>query len=148
MVLFSNIFAPVSALHWLSFFVFCTQVTGLLVSSWNIPMFGFVSQTAKLDNTQTYDTYIKMVSPLQRMSDVLQKTLKYFTWEYIALFGGSAEGSTWEKIDELWSLLESQLAMNFTITAKMKFDPKTPNSLQETLRSVASLARGNTNTSP
>ncbi|XP_077112067.1 guanylate cyclase 2G-like [Ranitomeya variabilis] len=121
--------------------VFCTQVTGLLASSWNIPMFGFVSQTPKLDNTRTYDTYVKMVSPLQRMYDALEKTLKHFTWKYVALLGGSTEGSTWDKIDELWTLLESQLPINFVITVKMKCDPKNPDSLRETLSSVASLAR-------
>ncbi|XP_073537716.1 guanylate cyclase 2G-like [Phyllobates terribilis] len=117
------------------------EVTGLLASSWNIPMFGFVSQTPKLDNTRTYDTYVKMVSPLQRMSDALERTLKHFTWKYVALFGGSTEGSTWDKIDELWTLLDSQLPINFIVTVKMKCDPKNPDSLRETLSSVASLSR-------
>ncbi|KAM4034315.1 guanylate cyclase 2G-like [Anomaloglossus baeobatrachus] len=117
------------------------EVTGLLASSWNIPMFGFVSQTPKLDNTRVYDTYVKMVSPLQRMSDALEKTLKHFTWKYVAMFGGSTEGSTWDKIDELWTLLESQLAINFIVTAKMRCDPKNPDGLRDTLGLVASLSR-------
>ncbi|XP_075071627.1 guanylate cyclase 2G-like [Mixophyes fleayi] len=117
------------------------EVTGLLASSWNIPMFGFVSQTPKLDNTRTYDTYVKMVSPLQCVSEAVEQTLKHFTWHYIALFGGAAEGSTWEKIDELWTLLENQLATNFTITAKIKYEPSKPGNLQENLRVVAAAAR-------
>ncbi|XP_072280882.1 guanylate cyclase 2G-like [Pyxicephalus adspersus] len=117
------------------------EVTGLLASSWNIPMFGFVSQTPKLDNVRVYDTYVKMVSPLQRISEALEKTLKYFEWHYIALFGGAAEGSSWEKIDELWMSLETQLAINFTITAKIKYDPGNLDSLQENLLLVASAAR-------
>ncbi|KAM3913320.1 guanylate cyclase 2G-like [Leptodactylus fuscus] len=116
------------------------EVTGLLVSAWNIPMFGFVSQTPKLDNIRIYDTYIKMVSPLQRIYDALEKTLKYFAWRYIALLGASA-GLTWDKIDELWTLLDSQLVGNFNVTAKMKYDPSSPASLRETLSSVSSLAR-------
>ncbi|KAM4702750.1 guanylate cyclase 2G-like [Rhinophrynus dorsalis] len=104
-------------------------------------MFGFVSQTPNLDNSLVYDTYIKMVSPLKRISESLEKTLQYFQWSYIALFGGAAVGSTWDKIDELWTSLESQLSINFTITAKVKYDPENPESLQENLRTVASVAR-------
>ncbi|XP_053305993.1 guanylate cyclase 2G-like [Spea bombifrons] len=117
------------------------EVTGLLVSSWNVPMFGFVSQTPKLDNTFVYDTYVKMVSPLQRASEALKKTLEYFGWSYVALFGGARVGSTWEKIDELWLSLENELVGNFTITAKIKYDPGRSESLRDNLRLVASLAR-------
>ncbi|XP_063819399.1 guanylate cyclase 2G-like [Pseudophryne corroboree] len=104
-------------------------------------MFGFVSQTPKLDNTRIYDTYVKMVSPLQCISDAVEKTLKYFMWNYIALFGGSAEGSTWDRIDELWTLLENQLPTNFTVTAKIKYEPGKPGNLRENLLLVASTAR-------
>ncbi|CAH2323134.1 guanylate cyclase 2G-like [Pelobates cultripes] len=117
------------------------EVTGLLVSSWNIPMFGFVSQTQKLDDMRIYDTYIKVVSPLQRISEVLVQTLKYFNWNYIALFGGFLKGSTWEKIDELWQSLEVQLTGNVTISAKIKYDSGSLQSLRENLQIVASLAR-------
>ncbi|XP_063290909.1 guanylate cyclase 2G-like [Pelobates fuscus] len=117
------------------------EVTGLLVSSWNIPMFGFVSQTQKLDDRRIYDTYIKVVSPLQRISEVLVKTLKYFNWNYIALFGGLSKGSMWEKMDELWQSLEVQLTGNFTISAKIKYDSGSLQSLRENLQIVASLAR-------
>src|SRR4029434_5860459 len=53
----------------------CGQVTGLLASSWNIPMFGFVGQSPKMDNAAVYDTYIKVVPPLKRIGEVLVKTL-------------------------------------------------------------------------
>ncbi|XP_068115012.1 guanylate cyclase 2G-like [Hyperolius riggenbachi] len=117
------------------------EVTGLLASSWNIPMFGFVSQTPKLDNTRVYDTYVKVVSPIQRISEALEKTLNYFQWHYIGLFGGAAEGSTWEKIDELWTSLDNQLSANFTITAKIKYDPGNQDSLRQNLLLVAAAAR-------
>ncbi|XP_071986240.1 guanylate cyclase 2G-like [Engystomops pustulosus] len=117
------------------------EVTGLLVSSWNIPMFGFVSQTAKLDDFHVYDTYVKMVSPLLRLYEALEKTLTYFSWKYVALFGGWSEESTWEKIDELWSLLESHLVINFTITAKIKSDLRDLKNMGKSLSSVASRAR-------
>ncbi|KAM5132688.1 guanylate cyclase 2G-like [Mantella aurantiaca] len=117
------------------------EVTGLLASSWNVPMFGFVSQTPKLDNIRIYDTYVKTVSPLQRISEALEKTLNYFQWRYIALLGGAAEGSTWEKIDELWLSLDSQLATNFTVMAKVKYNPGSLDSLRENLLSVALVAR-------
>ncbi|XP_029466605.1 guanylate cyclase 2G-like [Rhinatrema bivittatum] len=94
------------------------EVTGLLASQWNIPMFGFVSQTPKLDNALVYDTYVKMVSPLQRIAEVLEKALQFFGWRHIAMLGGEAEGSTWDKIGELWTSLDNQLNVNFTVTAK------------------------------
>ncbi|KAM8924754.1 guanylate cyclase 2G-like [Pelodytes ibericus] len=117
------------------------EVTGLLVSSWNIPMFGFVSQTPKLDDTVVYDTYIKMVSPIRHICEALVKTLQYFQWDHVALFGGAMEGSTWENIDELWVAVETQLAVNFTITAKVKYNPGNSQSLHDKLRLVASVAR-------
>ncbi|KAM9324583.1 guanylate cyclase 2G-like [Gastrophryne carolinensis] len=118
-----------------------SEVTGLLASSWNIPMFGFVSQTPKLDNSRIYDTYVKMVSPLQRITEALVKTLKYFHWRYIALIGGVGTGSTWEKTDELWSSLETQLAVNFTITAKIKYNSVNQDNMRENIMLAASAAR-------
>ncbi|XP_053548969.1 guanylate cyclase 2G-like [Bombina bombina] len=117
------------------------EVTGLLVSSWNVPMFGYVSQTSKLDNSLIYDTYIKMVSPLQRIAETLEKTLQFFNWKFIALFGSSGKRPNWDRTDDLWSLLESKLAVNFTIMAKIKYDPRNPDSLHDSLRTVASAAR-------
>ncbi|XP_078496609.1 guanylate cyclase 2G-like [Lissotriton helveticus] len=117
------------------------EVTGLLASQWNIPMFGFVSQTPKLDNTLVYDTYVKMVSPLKRVGEVLEKTLQFFGWRYVALFGGAAEGSTWDKIDELWTTVENQLKANFTITAKLKYEMKDPEALRDNLKHVSINAR-------
>ncbi|KAJ1140380.1 hypothetical protein NDU88_006733 [Pleurodeles waltl] len=104
-------------------------------------MFGFVSQTPKLDNTLVYDTYIKMVSPLKRVGEVLEKTLQYFGWRYVALFGGAAEGSTWDKIDELWTTVENQLKANFTITTKLKYEMKDPDALRDNLKHVSLNAR-------
>ncbi|XP_030060573.1 guanylate cyclase 2G-like [Microcaecilia unicolor] len=117
------------------------EVTGLLVSQWNIPMFGFVSQTPKLDDALIYDTYVKMVSPLHRIVEALEHTLQFFGWRNIAMFGGAVEGSTWDKMDELWKTLDDQLNTNFTITTKKKFDPKNPASLRENLQQVSSVAR-------
>ncbi|OCT71259.1 guanylate cyclase 2G [Xenopus laevis] len=117
------------------------EVTGLLVSSWNIPMFGFVSQTPKLDDRLVYDTYIKMVSPLQRIGEALVKTLLFFKWDYVALFGGAVAESTWDRVDELWQSLDNHLSANFTVTAKIKYDPVSPDSLQKNLQAVALVSR-------
>uniref|UniRef100_A0A803JTE1 Guanylate cyclase n=1 Tax=Xenopus tropicalis TaxID=8364 RepID=A0A803JTE1_XENTR len=117
------------------------EVTGLLVSSWNIPMFGFVSQTPKLDDRLMYDTYIKMVSPLKRIGEALVKTLQYFKWNSVAMFGGAVAGSTWNKVDELWQSLDGYLSANFTVTARIKYDPGSPESLQKSLRDVALVSR-------
>nr|XP_033799297.1 guanylate cyclase 2G-like isoform X2 [Geotrypetes seraphini] len=104
-------------------------------------MFGFVSQTPKLDDALIYDTYVKMVSPLHRIVEALEQTLHFFGWRHIAMLGGVAEGSTWDKIDELWRSLDDQLNVNFTITTKNKFNPKNLTSLRENLQHVSSVAR-------
>ncbi|XP_064419191.1 guanylate cyclase 2G [Latimeria chalumnae] len=117
------------------------EVTGLLASQWNIPMFGFVGQTPSMDNAAVYDTYVKLVSPLQRIGEVLLKTLQYFGWSHVALFGGASEHSTWDKIDELWNSLEGQLKQNYTITAKIKYDTSNPNLHWKNLKLIPSVAR-------
>ncbi|XP_038629130.1 guanylate cyclase 2G [Scyliorhinus canicula] len=117
------------------------EITGLLASQWNIPIFGFVDQTPMLDNFLVYDTYMKLLPPPQRMADVLTKTLQFFGWKYIALIGGTARNSTWDKIDELWEMMVKTLETNFIITARAKYD--TGNSVlhQENLKQVATVAR-------
>uniref|UniRef100_A0A674JFT8 Guanylate cyclase n=1 Tax=Terrapene triunguis TaxID=2587831 RepID=A0A674JFT8_9SAUR len=117
------------------------EVTGLLASHWNIPWFGFVGQSAKLDNADLYDTYVKLVSPLQRIGEVLHKSLQYFGWKYVGLFGGSSDASTGEKIDELWMSVENQLQVNITITAKVRYSTEDPSLHQENLKYISSVAR-------
>uniref|UniRef100_A0A8C0IK00 Guanylate cyclase n=1 Tax=Chelonoidis abingdonii TaxID=106734 RepID=A0A8C0IK00_CHEAB len=117
------------------------EVTGLLASHWNIPWFGFVGQGAKLDNADLYDTYIKLVSPLQRIGEVLHKSLQYFGWKYVGLFGGSSDASTGEKIDELWMSVENQLQVNITITVKVRYNTEDPSLHQENLKYISSVAR-------
>uniref|UniRef100_A0A8C4Y5Z2 Guanylate cyclase n=1 Tax=Gopherus evgoodei TaxID=1825980 RepID=A0A8C4Y5Z2_9SAUR len=117
------------------------EVTGLLASHWNIPWFGFVGQGAKLDNADLYDTYVKLVSPLQRIGEVLHKSLQYFGWKYVGLFGGSSDASTGEKIDELWTSVENQLQVNITITAKVRYNTEDPSLHQENLKYISSVAR-------
>ncbi|XP_059586331.1 guanylate cyclase 2G [Alligator mississippiensis] len=116
------------------------EVTGLLASQWNIPMFAF-GQTARLDNTFLYDTYVKVVSPLQRIGDVLHKSLEYFGWKYVGLFGTSSDTSTWDKMDELWMSVENELRVNITITAKVRYNTKEPSLHQEHLKYISSVAR-------
>uniref|UniRef100_A0A7M4EWQ7 Guanylate cyclase n=1 Tax=Crocodylus porosus TaxID=8502 RepID=A0A7M4EWQ7_CROPO len=116
------------------------EVTGLLASQWNIPMFAF-GQTAKLDNTFLYDTYVKVVSPLQRIGEVLHKSLEYFGWKYVGLFGTSSATSTWDKMDELWMTVENELQVNITITAKVRYNTEEPSLHQEHLKYISSVAR-------
>ncbi|XP_074855782.1 guanylate cyclase 2G-like [Carettochelys insculpta] len=117
------------------------KVTGLLASHWNIPWFGFASQSAKLNNAVLYDTYIKLVSPLKRIGEVLYESLQYFGWKYVGLFGGSSDASTWEKMDELWMSVENQLKANITITAKVRYKMQDPSLHQENLKYISSVAR-------
>ncbi|XP_060098656.1 guanylate cyclase 2G-like [Heteronotia binoei] len=117
------------------------EVTGLLASQWNIPMFGFVGYTAKLDNSFLYDTYINLVSPLQRVGEVLCKTLQYFGWRYVGLFGSSSDVFTWAETEELWASVENQLKINFTITAKVRYDTKDQSLHEKNLNYISSVAR-------
>uniref|UniRef100_K7FL18 Guanylate cyclase n=1 Tax=Pelodiscus sinensis TaxID=13735 RepID=K7FL18_PELSI len=117
------------------------EVTGLLASHWNIPWFGFAGQSANLDNEVLYDTYVKVVSPLQRIGEVLRESLQYFGWKYVGLFGGSSDTSTWEKIDGLWRSVENQLKVNITITAKVRYNTQDPSLHRENLKYISSVAR-------
>ncbi|XP_067909386.1 guanylate cyclase 2G [Heterodontus francisci] len=117
------------------------EITGLLASQLNIPIFGFVDQTPKIDNDLVYDTYVKLLSPLQRMGDVLANTLQFFGWKYIALIGGTASGSTWDKIDKLWEIMAKELETNFIITAQAKYDTSNSTLHQENLKQIATAAR-------
>ncbi|XP_062989323.1 guanylate cyclase 2G-like [Elgaria multicarinata webbii] len=117
------------------------EVTGLLASWWNIPMFGFVGRSAKLDDSFLYDTYINLVSPLQMIGEVLHKTLQHFGWRYIGLFGSSSDVFTWGEMEELWTSIENQLKTNITITAKVRYNTRDQNLHQEKLNYIASVAR-------
>uniref|UniRef100_A0A3Q3E257 Guanylate cyclase n=1 Tax=Labrus bergylta TaxID=56723 RepID=A0A3Q3E257_9LABR len=85
------------------------EVTGLIASTWNIPMFGFVGQSSKMDNSNIYDSYIKIVPPLKRSSEVLIKTLEFFGWSHVAMIGGGLDSNTWDKVDALWKTVETPL---------------------------------------
>uniref|UniRef100_A0A803TBZ3 Guanylate cyclase n=1 Tax=Anolis carolinensis TaxID=28377 RepID=A0A803TBZ3_ANOCA len=117
------------------------EVTGLLASQWNIPTFGFVGHTAVLDDSVLYDTYINLVSPLQMIGQVLQKTLQFFGWRYVGLMGSSSDVFTWAEMDELWSSVENQLQTNITVTAKVRYNTKNQGLHQEKLSYITSVAR-------
>ncbi|ETE59718.1 Guanylate cyclase 2G, partial [Ophiophagus hannah] len=117
------------------------EVTGLLASQWNIPMFGFVGQTTKLSNSFFYDTYINLVSPVYLIGEVLHKTLQYFGWKYVGLFGSSYDAFTWGETEELWTSIENQLKFNVTITAKVRYNTKNQSLHEENLNYISSVAR-------
>ncbi len=133
-----------------TFFMFkykalCTyvlQVTGLLASTWNIPMFGFVGQTSKMDNVMVYDTYIKIVPPLKRVGEILLKTLEFFGWKYVGMIGGGADTNTWDSVDALWKSVEQQLRAKVTVTAVIKFDTSDAELAQRNLQIISKVARG------
>lgn len=112
-----------------------------MASKWNIPMFGFVGQSPKMDNFAVYDTYIKLVPPLKRIGEVLIKTLDFFGWTHIAIIGGGAESNTWDKVDELWKSVEAQLRGRFNVTAQVKFDTANLDLVRENVKHVSKAAR-------
>ncbi|KAK7919354.1 hypothetical protein WMY93_010638 [Mugilogobius chulae] len=118
------------------------EVTGLIASTWNIPMFGFVGQSSKLDNTYIYDSYVKIVPPLKRSAEVLVKTLEYFNWRYVAMIGGGLDSNTWDKVDALWKTVEDPLRQKFKLTAAVKFDTSNPQLIYNNIKFIATVARG------
>ncbi|XP_032357621.1 guanylate cyclase 2G [Etheostoma spectabile] len=117
------------------------EVTGLIASTWNIPMFGFVGQSSKMDNTDIYDSYIKVVPPLKRSSEVLVKTLEFFGWNHIAMIGGGLESNTWDKVDALWKTFENPLRDKFKLAAAVKFDTSNPRLVYEHVKFISTVAR-------
>lgn len=122
--------------------LFVLQVTGLIASTWNIPMFGFVGQSSKMDNTAIYDTYIKVVPPLKRSGEVLVRTLQYFGWDHVALIGGGLDSNTWDKVDALWKSVEDQLRAQLTVTASVKFDTSNMELVHRNVKYISTVARG------
>lgn len=104
-------------------------------------MFGFFGYTAKLDNSFLYDTYINLVSPLQRVGEVLCKTLQYFGWRSVGLFGSSSDVFSWAETEELWTSVENQLKINFTITGKVRYNTKDQSLHEKNLNYISSVAR-------
>ncbi|KAF6317470.1 hypothetical protein mRhiFer1_008523 [Rhinolophus ferrumequinum] len=92
-------------------------------AEWNIPVFDFVGQTAKLENDFLYDTYVKLVPPMHEIGDVLQKCLWYLGWKHVGMFGGHSGISSWHRVDELWRVVENELKSHFTITARAMIWP-------------------------
>uniref|UniRef100_A0A3Q4BYU0 Guanylate cyclase n=1 Tax=Mola mola TaxID=94237 RepID=A0A3Q4BYU0_MOLML len=123
------------------------EVTGLIASTWNIPMFGFVGQSSKMDNSDIYDSYIKIVPPLKRSAEVLVKTLEFFGWSHIAIIGGGLESNTWDKVDALWTTVENPLTAKFKLVATVKFDTSNPQLVYQNIRYIATVARGEESTS-
>ncbi|XP_051274578.1 guanylate cyclase 2G isoform X1 [Dicentrarchus labrax] len=117
------------------------EVTGLISSAWNIPMFGFVGQSSKMDNSDIYDSYIKIVPPLKRSSEVLVKTLEFFRWNHVAMIGGGLESNTWDKVDALWKTVENPLREKFKLAATIKFDTSNPQLVYRNIKYIATVAR-------
>uniref|UniRef100_A0A3B4ZCQ6 Guanylate cyclase n=1 Tax=Stegastes partitus TaxID=144197 RepID=A0A3B4ZCQ6_9TELE len=117
------------------------QVTGLIASTWNIPMFGFVGQSFKMDNSEIYDSYIKIVPPLKRSAEVLVKTLEFFGWTHVAMIGSGLESNTWDKVDALWKTVEDPLRAKFKLNAAVKFDTSDPQQVHQNVKLIATVAR-------
>ncbi|XP_047465708.1 guanylate cyclase 2G [Mugil cephalus] len=117
------------------------EVTGLIASTWNIPMFGFVGQSSKMDNADVYDSYIKIVPPIKRSAEVLVKTLGFFGWMHVAMIGGGLETNTWDKVDALWKTIENPLRANFKLTAAVKFDTNNPLLVRQNVKYISTVAR-------
>ncbi|CAB1415131.1 unnamed protein product [Pleuronectes platessa] len=117
------------------------EVTGLIASAWNIPMFGFVGQSSKIDDRGIYDSYIKIVPPLKRSSEVLVKTLEFFGWSHVAMIGGGLESNTWDKVDALWKTVEDPLRAKFKLMEAVQFDTSNPQLVNRNIKYISTVAR-------
>ncbi|GAB5578784.1 guanylate cyclase 2G-like [Prionailurus iriomotensis] len=57
------------------------------------------------------------------------------------MFGGHSGTSFWDRVDELWKVVENRLKSHFTIVASVKYINSDPAFLQENLRSVSLIVR-------
>lgn len=105
-------------------------------------MFGFVGQSSKMDNSNIYNSYIKIVPPLKRSAEVLVKTLEFFGWTHIAMIGGGLESNTWDKVDALWKTVENPLRAKFKLAAAVKFDTSNPQLVYRNIKYIAKVTRG------
>lgn len=105
-------------------------------------MFAFVGQSSKMDNRDTYSSYIKIVPPLKRSAEVLVKTLEFFGWTHIAMIGGGLESNTWDKVDDLWKTIENHLRAKFKVVATVRFDSSNPQLVRRNIKYIATVARG------
>uniref|UniRef100_A0A8C6Q0J9 Guanylate cyclase n=1 Tax=Nothobranchius furzeri TaxID=105023 RepID=A0A8C6Q0J9_NOTFU len=117
------------------------EVTGLIASTWHIPMFGFVGQSSKLEDEEMYDSYIKIMPPFKRSSEVLVKTLEFFGWSHVAMIGGGLETNTWDKVDALWKTVENPLRTKFKLAAEVKFDTSNPELMYQNVKYISTVAR-------
>lgn len=105
-------------------------------------MFGFVGQSSKMDNSDVYDSYVKVVPPLKRSSEVLVKTLEFFGWSHVAMIGGGLDSNTWDKVDALWKTVETPLRAKFKVTAAVQFDTSNPQLVYRNIKYISTVARG------
>ncbi|XP_061564090.1 guanylate cyclase 2G [Cololabis saira] len=117
------------------------EVTGLIASTWHIPMFAYVGQSSKMDNRDIYDSYIKIMPPLKRSAEVLVKTLEFFGWSHVAMIGGGLDTNTWDKVDALWKTVETALREKFKLMAEVKFDTSNPQLVQQNVKHISTVAR-------
>ncbi|XP_075896627.1 guanylate cyclase 2G [Nelusetta ayraudi] len=117
------------------------EVTGLVASAWNVPMFGFVGQSSKMDDAGVYDSYVKVVPPLRRSAEVLLETLRFFGWSHVAMIGGGLPSNTWDSVGALWSSVEALLRAELQLAAAVQFDTSDPQLLSHNIQYVATVAR-------
>ncbi|XP_015744596.2 guanylate cyclase 2G-like [Python bivittatus] len=104
-------------------------------------MFGFVGQTAKMSDSFLYDTYVNLVSPVHLIGEVLHKTLQYFGWRYVGLFGSSYDAFMSDETEELWTSIENQIKFSITITAKVRYNTQDQSLHEQKLNYISSVAR-------
>lgn len=113
-----------------------------MASAWNVPMFGFVGQSSKMDDASIYDSYMKLVPPLRRSAEVLLETLRFFGWSHVAMIGGGLPSNNWDSVGALWSSVEALLRAELHLAAAVQFDTSDPQLVLHNIQYVATVARG------
>ena len=106
-----------------------------LASSWNVPMIGYVGRNPSLTNKEEYPTYIRSISSLSHMGDVIRSICIYYGWKTVGVIGPAATSGPYDYMRD--SMVQNLPTYNITINV-VEYTEVTGEILQE----MAQKARG------
>ena len=84
-----------------------------LGSSWNVPMIGYAGRNPSLTNKEEYPTYIRSISSLSHMGDVIRGICIYYGWKTVGVIGPAATSGPYDYMRD--SMVQNLPTYNITI---------------------------------